>query len=138
MRQWLIMAVLVVLFGCSAKSEPEAKPLKTITLEEVYPSPSSITAVDRIELRDMSTGNRLSITDQKQILDFINQIKGLKLVPDEEQGLRVGNIYKISMYEGEDLKLGFVSDAVNGVNYINLEFQDRIHDFFEQQFGRDF
>lgn len=121
--------------GCSSK--PEINQLEPITLSKAYPG--NILDADKIELLDGSTGERKTIKQENQINTFIRQIKDIELVPDENQEQRVGNIYNISLFRGEEKKLGFVSDEINGINYkANLKFQGYIQAFFEEQFGREF
>jgi hypothetical protein len=126
--------------GCSSK--PEVKQLESIQLEPITLSkayPGNILEVNKIELMDGSTGERKTIMQEDQINNFISQIKDIELVPDENQEQRVGNIYNIRLLKGEEKKLGFVSDEINGINYkANLKFQGYIKAFFEEYFGREF
>lgn len=130
-----VIFILVLFLGC--QENPKTKVLVPITISKVYPG--DILEVDRIELLDGSSGDRKTIKDRSQIIQWISHIKEIELIPDKDQQPRVGNIYNISLFKGEIKKLGFVSNEINGVYYkSNLEFQGYIKAFFEEQFGRHF
>jgi len=131
----VICIALLILGGC--RTPPEKPELKPITLAEVYPG--DIRDVNRIELRDGSSGEKKIVEDPELIESWISQIKHLELVPDKNQEGRVGFLYGISLYEGEELKFGFTPNNIQGIYYeSNPEFDQRINALFEEQFGREF
>ena len=131
----LVILLLFLVTGCQGSRESIV--LQSITLSQIYPG--SILNVNKIELLDGSSGERKLIEDQGQIKKWINQIKDIELIPDSNQEGRVGYIFGISLYEEGELKLGFIPNRINKIYYKNnIEFQEHIKIFFEEQFGREF
>ncbi|SFM46848.1 hypothetical protein SAMN03159341_1366 [Paenibacillus sp. 1_12] len=135
MRQFIIITLLLLITGCQGKTDPIH--LKPITLSEAYPG--SIMEVDKIELLDGSSGERKIIENKGEIKQWISKIKDIKLNPEDKQEGRVGYIFGISLYEGEKIMLGFIPNQINKMYYkTNIEFEQHIRTFFEEQFGRKF
>lgn len=133
-RLWIIL-VFVLVPGCQSK--PESLPLRPLSLSEVYPG--DILQVDKVILADGSTGARRVIEDRQQIAEWITRIKDIKLTPDQNQEDRTGFMFGISLYEGEEKKLGFIPNLIQGVYYKpNSEFEGYIRAFFEKYFDRRF
>lgn len=130
MKSFII--ILLLLIGCQEKTEPIN--LKPMTLSEAYPG--DISEVDKIELLDGTSGNREVVKDQKVIEEWINKVKDIELTPDDNQEARVGYIYGISLFVGEELKLGFIPNHINEIYYkTNDEFIEHLESIFEQQLG---
>ncbi|MBW5446212.1 hypothetical protein GE107_09090 [Cohnella sp. CFH 77786] len=135
MKRAIIVAILLLVMGCQGKTE--TIDLKPITLAEAYPG--DISEVGRVELLDGSTGERKTIKDRQKIQHWIGQIKDIQLTPDINQEGRTGFIFGISLYKGEEMKLGFIPNQIHHIYYeSNPEFEERIRSFFEEQFGRNY
>ncbi|MGZ7440466.1 hypothetical protein [Paenibacillus sp. TH7-28] len=129
-RIWIVL-VFVLVVGC--QSSAEAIPLRPISLSEVYPG--DILQVDKVILVDGSTGARRAIEDRQQITEWISRMKDIELTPDENQEDRTGFMFGISLYEGEEKKLGFIPNLIQGVYYKpNPEFEGYIKALFEKHF----
>ncbi|MDQ0874430.1 hypothetical protein QFZ77_003089 [Paenibacillus sp. V4I3] len=143
MRKFLIVAILslFLLSACSSqqKYSEQTKPtqLISITLTDAYPG--NLTNVNRVELFDGSSGERKIVADRTIIQNWLNQIKDIKLIPEKDQGVRAGDVFGITLYEGEVKKFGFLSGNVNNVYYkTNKDFVEPIRALFKEQFGRQF
>ncbi|PKQ89291.1 hypothetical protein CXK86_19770 [Paenibacillus sp. BGI2013] len=126
-----ICILLVLLMGVAivACSKPQAEKLTTMTLQELYPG--DIANVDSIEITDGSSGERKMFSNQKQILEWIDQIKDMKFEPDSNQEERSGFLYSVSLREGHMSKLGFTPNSQGGHNYIhNEELTLKIQEMF--------
>ncbi|MCU6713017.1 hypothetical protein M6D81_30385 [Paenibacillus sp. J5C_2022] len=107
------------------------------SISEQYPGQLSL--VDKIILLDGSTGETKTVEDKSAIQGWLNRIKLITLYPDENQEDRSGFRFRISLYEGESKKLGFIATAINGVYYQpNEQLYEYIRSLFEEQFGRTF
>jgi hypothetical protein len=143
MRSGLLLTMILFVSLTACRSDENPKPelespnLKPIKLAEVYPG--DIKKIDKIELLDGSSGERRTVRDKERIKVWIDGIKDIVLYPEENQESRVGFIYGIEFYEGQEKKLGFIPTAINGTYYkINEEFDKSVKAFFEEQFGRGF
>ncbi|MEK4372358.1 hypothetical protein [Paenibacillus sp. FSL R5-0473] len=114
-----ILLVLLMGFAIVACSKPQAEKLTTMTLQELYPG--DIANVDSIEITDGSSGERKMFFNQKQILEWIDQIKDMKFEPDSNQEERSGFLYSVSLREGHMSKLGFTPNSQGGHYYIHNE-----------------
>ena len=137
MRKLVIFFLLTVLLGCEAQPDKQPAALQPVTLVEVYPG--EFAKITKIELADGSTGERKTIEDRQTIGRLLDRIKDVVLVPEEKQELIIGNIFRVYLYEGNDISFGFDSGTINGVNYkTNNDFVEPIRAFFAEQFGRAF
>ena len=135
MKRVMIIFLLIIITGCQGNPEPVV--LNPISLSEAYPG--NITEVDKIELLDGSSGERKVIENQVVIEQWISKIKNIELIPDDNQEGRVGFVFGISLYEGDELKLGFIPNQINNIYYkSNNEFFGLIRELFEEQFGKEF
>ncbi|WP_234447833.1 hypothetical protein [Viridibacillus soli] len=71
-------------FGCG---------IETKTLEEFYEK--DLSKVCEIKIVDGNTGEESFSTDQEKIDDFINDIRDIEFIPDENQEKRDGFHYSI-------------------------------------------
>lgn len=132
----VIFLPLLILFGCQGKEDTVTHHPIT-TLSQAYPG--DIIAVDRLELVDGSSGDRIMMEDKTEIKEWIGLIKDLELTPDPNQEGRTGYIFGITLYEGEEQKLSFIPNYINNIYYqSNKEFEAQIRALFEAQFGREF
>lgn len=135
MKQVIVFFLLIIITGCRDNADPVI--LNPISLSKAYPG--NITEIDKIELLDGSTGERKVIEDQVVIEQWISKIKDIELIPDDNQEGRVGYVFGISLYEGNEIKLGFIPNQINKIYYkTNNEFTGLIRELFEEQFGRGF
>ncbi|PFA66799.1 hypothetical protein CN378_12940 [Bacillus sp. AFS015802] len=90
------MLTLIVLAGCG---------LETQTLSEFYPK--DLDDVTKITLVDGSTGNKKYTTNQVVIKKFLNQIKAITFIPDDNQEERTGWRYSITLYQQNERTFQF-------------------------------
>lgn len=111
--------------------------LKPITISQVYPG--NIMCVARIELIDGSSGQRVKIEDKNEIDHFLNEIKDEILTPDDNQEPRVGYIFRIALYEGNELKMDFIPNSINKIYYNpNENLNNILRETFTKKFGKKF
>lgn len=135
MKHVIVIALLIMITGCRGNPDPVI--LNPISLSEVYPG--NITEVDKIELLDGTSGKRKVIEDQVVIEQWIRKIKDIPLIPDDNQEERIGYIYGVSLYEGNEVKLGFIPNQIKKIYYkTNNEFIEHIRELFEEQFEKRF
>lgn len=121
--QWflfiLIMIIILVCVGC-AKGETAVKPkLSVKQLEEFYPG--DISNVDHIEIRSGSTGALKIVNDKQLAQDWIAKVRHMKLTPDRNQEGRVGYLFYVDLFEGQDKKLRFLPNEIAGTYYVYSE-----------------
>jgi hypothetical protein len=49
--------------------------------------------------------------ERNEVDQFLNEIKDEKLIPDSNQELRVGYIFRIALYKGNELKIDFIPNS---------------------------
>ena len=93
MRLGLVLVLIVscLLTACSAKTQ---------SLEAFY-TEDGIESVDKIVIADGSTGYIKTLTDVKQINEFLGLIKDIEFSPQDNQEKRDGFLYSITLYDGE-------------------------------------
>ena len=101
----LALLFLVSLTGC----EPE-----TTSIEENYNG--NFDKVNKIEIVDGNTGESATTNENDQIQTFINEIKDVKFIPDNDQSKRDGFHYSITFYEWDEQKFQF------GLNQIDEHY----------------
>lgn len=139
MRTIVVCLLFLLTIGCEATSSDDKKPvqLDTTTLENEYPG--DISNVDKIELVDGTSGERIRIEDKGIIQEWLRQMKNIELEPDDNQEGRVGYLFRTILYEGDMKKFEFLPDEMKRVYYEhNEKFEGPIRSFFEEQFGRTF
>lgn len=99
-------AIAIMLAGCG---------LETKTLPEFYEK--DLDEVSKIVIWDGSTGYKKKITDKAMIDKFLNTIKEIKFIPEENQEKRVGWRYSINLYEKEKRTFQFTLNEVDGDYY---------------------
>lgn len=103
---FLAFFIMIFLVGCG---------LETKTLPEFYQK--DISDVSKIVIGDGNTGYKKTFTDKKVIDDFLNKIKDIKFIPDENQEDRSGTNYSISLFEGDEKTFSFTLIQVNDHYY---------------------
>ncbi|RIX53674.1 hypothetical protein D3P08_09635 [Paenibacillus nanensis] len=139
MRTIVVCLFFLLAIGCEAGSSGNKKPVQlgTTTLENEYPG--DISNVDKMELVDGSSGEKIRIEDKGIIQEWLRQMKDIELAPDDNQEGRVGYLFRTILYEGDMKKLEFLPDEMKQVYYEhNEQFEGLIRRFFEEQFGRTF
>ncbi|THF72719.1 hypothetical protein [Cohnella fermenti] len=138
MRMLMSLIIVVLLAACQGNgSRPDAASLMPITLEKAYAG--NIGDVDRLELLDGSTGERKLVNDREAVQEWIGRIKGIELVPEADQQGRVGYLFSVGLYEGDEKTFGFLPSEINGIYYEeNNELTEQLRALFEEQFGRSF
>jgi hypothetical protein len=102
----LVILIFIVLTGCG---------LETKTLPQFYDE--DLSEVTKIVIFDGNTGYKKTIEDKKAINDFLDDIKDIKFIPDENQESRDGFNYAITLYENEKETFQFGLTQVNDHYY---------------------
>ena len=85
-----LLAILLLLSGCNEKTQ---------TIEEIY-NEAKIENIDKVTIKDGSTGFSKTITNQEQIGEFltlINEIEFTRIDKAEEWGF----LYLITLFDGK-------------------------------------
>ncbi|RHW41750.1 hypothetical protein D1B31_07595 [Neobacillus notoginsengisoli] len=98
--------VAFILAGCG---------LETKTLPEFYEN--DLDGVTRIVIWDGSTGYKKTMTDKALIEEFLNKMKDIKFIPEENQEERTGWRYSINLYEKGKRTFQFTLNKVNNHYY---------------------
>ncbi|MGM9949442.1 MAG: hypothetical protein ACI33P_04920 [Lysinibacillus sp.] len=102
----LFVFLLVIVTGCS---------LETTTLPQFYEE--DVKNVSKIVILDGSTGAQKTIEDKKAIDDFLNSIKDIQFIPDENQEPRDGFTYAITLHQDGKNPFTFGPTYVNDHYY---------------------
>lgn len=95
--------------------------------------------VSKIELIDGSSGERIKIENKKEIDQFLNEIKDLVLDPEKNQEGRTGYIFRVALYEGDELKMDFIPSSINRTYYkLNEQLNNKLKEIFTKKFNRQF
>jgi len=105
----LVLIASCLLTACSAKTQ---------SLEAFY-TEDGIESVDKIVILDGSTGYKKTLTDMKQINEFLSLIKDIEFSPQDNQEKRDGFLYSITLYDGE-AQFNFSLNQI-GDTYYNTE-----------------
>ncbi|KRF07093.1 hypothetical protein ASG89_17210 [Paenibacillus sp. Soil766] len=121
--QWflfvVIMVIILICFGCG-KGEASEKPRLTVKqLEEFYPG--DISNVDHIEIRSGSTGALKIVNDKQLVQEWLAKVRHMKLTPDPNQEGRVGYLFYVDLFEGQEKKLRFLPNEIAGNYYVYSE-----------------
>lgn len=110
---FLILSVnLLILSACVDTNEITGK---TQSLEQFYKD-AKIDNVDKIFIRDGSTGASKTVTNQEQINEFLSLINEIEYTPQENQEKRKGWTYEITLYD-DDNQFLFYLNNIQGVFY---------------------
>lgn len=121
--QWflfvIIMVIILLCMGCG-KGEASEKPRFTVKqLEELYPG--DISNVDHIEIRSGSTGALKIVNDKQLAQEWLAKVRHMKLTPDPNQEGRVGYLFYVDLFEGQEKKLRFLPNEIAGNYYVYSE-----------------
>lgn len=117
----LALLFLVSLTGCG----PE-----TTSIEELYNG--NLDKVTKINVIDGNTGEIASTKEKDQIQAFINEIKDVKFIRDNDQSKRDGFNYSITFYQGDDQKLQFGLNQIDDDYYhTEPDIKPTIEQFYE-------
>lgn len=129
--------IIILLLGLTACKTTDNPILKPITISQVYSG--SIMNVSKIELIDGSSGERIKIENKKEIDQFLNEIKDLVLDPEINQEGRTGYIFRVALYEGDELKMDFIPSSINRTYYkLNEQLNNKLKEIFTKKFNRQF
>lgn len=110
---FLILSVnLLILSACVDTNEITGK---TQSLEQFYKD-EKIEKVNKIFIRDGSTGASKTVTNQEQINEFLSLINEIEYTPQENQEKRKGWTYEITLYD-DDNQFLFYLNNIQGVFY---------------------
>jgi hypothetical protein len=105
-RKIIPLLLLFLLSGCG---------LETKTLTEFYEQ--DFEEVTKIQIMDGNTGFKKEILDKKEIDDFLNKIKDIRFIPEDDQEDRDGTRYSITFYLEEEATFSFALNKVNDHYY---------------------
>lgn len=74
--------------------------LETKTLSQFYEK--ELGDVTKIVIVDGSTGYKKTVTENEIIKEFIDEIKDIKFIPDENQEERTGGLYSITLFQDNE------------------------------------
>jgi hypothetical protein len=65
--------------------------------------------------------------------------KDEKLIPDSNQEPRTGYIFRLALYEGNELKLNFIPNSINEIQYkTNDDLTRKLKELFTMKFNKKF
>ncbi|MET3695871.1 hypothetical protein SAMN05877753_102600 [Bacillus oleivorans] len=102
----VVFVLIIILSTCG---------LETKTLEQFYEG--NLNDVTQIRILDGNTGYSKTVTDQTVIANFLDKIKDIKFIPEENQEDRDGFNYAIALYENEKDTFSFSLTRFNGHYY---------------------
>lgn len=124
-RRYLIIPNLILVLlitGCN---------LETKTFAEFYEK--DLRDVSEIVIVDGNTGEDKRITDKDEIDSFLNKIRNIKFIPEENQEERDGFNYSISLFENNERTFQFGPTQVNeNYYYTEPDIHPIINDFNEE------
>ncbi|MFF5994700.1 hypothetical protein AAGS61_08050 [Lysinibacillus sp. KU-BSD001] len=88
--------LIVLMFGWLVTACSE----KTQSLEAFY-TEEGIESVDKVVILDGSTGYTKTLTDIVQINEFLALVKDIEFSPQDNQEMRYGFLYVITLYDEE-------------------------------------
>ncbi|MCT8138338.1 hypothetical protein H1D32_11605 [Anaerobacillus sp. CMMVII] len=125
-----ISLFLIVLFSFSIGCQ-KVETVKTMTFEEIYPG--NLSEVSKVEIRH-GGGEVKTITDKATITDWLDSIKDISFIHDENQEKRVGYLFYVKLFAGEELKLYFDTSSINDYYYLkNEQLLERIYALFNER-----
>ncbi|SDW23898.1 hypothetical protein [Paenibacillus sp. CF384] len=137
MKRITVFFLVIFLAGCQMHLGGSSGKLHAITLAEAYSG--DISKVTRIELLNGSSGEHATVEDKDTISQWINQVKDLRLKPDDNQEPRTGYVFGISLFEGDVKTMRFTPNGIGEVYYeSNSQFEALTRSLFEKAFGHAF
>ncbi len=117
-----IFFTMLVLVGCG---------LETKTLPEFYEN--DLDGVTKLAIVDGSTGDKKTVTDQKVINKFLNELENIKFIPDEDQEKRAGWRYSITLFQQDESTFRFTLSEIDEHYYhTEPDIFPIVDDFYEK------
>ncbi|MFN7249835.1 MAG: hypothetical protein ACK4M9_03500 [Anaerobacillus sp.] len=107
-----LLFVVLMLVGCS---NIVSNSLETNTLTEFYEK--DLQNVSKVVIVDGSTGYKKTIDENVVIEGFLDEIKDIKFIPEENQEGRVGWRYSITLSQDDEYTFMFGLTQVNDNYY---------------------
>ncbi|KOS60866.1 hypothetical protein FJQ98_17790 [Lysinibacillus agricola] len=126
MKKSMFGILFVILFLLSACTVA-----KTQTLEEFYKD-AKIENVDKVIIQDGSTGYAKTITKQEQIGEFLNLIKDIEFIPQDNQEERTGWLYGIALLDGEKEFIFTLSEIDNTYYDSKSDIHPIVENYYKQ------
>jgi hypothetical protein len=108
-----ILFVVMMLVGCSNVG---TNSLETKTLTQFYKK--DLQNVSKIVIVDGSTGYKKTIDENTVIEDFLDEIKDIKFIPEDNQEGKVGWRYSITLSQDDEYTFQFGLTQVNDHYYL--------------------
>lgn len=106
MKKAFALLLVMVVSGCG---------LEVKTLGEFYEG--DLENVSRVVVVDGNTGNQLTVEEEATIQSFLEEMREVEFIPEENQEARDGFNYSISLFEGEKKTFQFGATRVNDHYY---------------------
>ncbi|MCA0972326.1 hypothetical protein LCM20_17090 [Halobacillus litoralis] len=104
--------------------------LEEKTLAEFYEE--DLKDVSKIVMTDGNTGYKETVTDKEAVNTFIDEIKDIKFLPEENQEARTGFNYSISFFDGNEETFQFGPTQVNeNYYYTEPDIHPILTDFYK-------
>ncbi|MDX8360415.1 hypothetical protein [Cytobacillus sp. IB215316] len=113
MKKFVLLTMVVTRFLTISIVVYHRQTHQTKTLMQLYEH--QLSKVSTVTIVDGSTGYKKTVIDQQVIDAFLENIQYVKFIPDENQELRDGFRYAITLYEMEDVTFNFSLTKVDGV-----------------------
>ncbi|UVI29305.1 hypothetical protein [Paenibacillus spongiae] len=127
---FVLVVFMLIVAGCSETAPEQEPPLTTKNLDELYPG--DIQKVDYIEIRSGSTGELRTYTDEKQIQDWIREVRDTPFVPDPNQEGRTGFLYAVTLFVNKEVQFSFTTNSTGRHYYIHNDgLLEKIQALFE-------
>jgi hypothetical protein len=128
----IVLITIFVLIGGCTDQETTHLDLHSKRLMDFYPG--DISKVNHIEIRSGSTGDLVTITDIQQVQDWISGVDSIEFIPDSNQEEKKGYLFFVDLFEGNERKLRFSPDDVEGHYYIyNKELEKEMAELFKSK-----
>ena len=125
---------ITALISCSKEDKKINNPT---SIANEYPG--NIQDINKIELIDGKTGESKTITKKDEITNMLNLIKDEKLIPTDNQEGRVGYIFRVKLFENEELIIDFTPNRIKSVEYkSNAELIKKLKGIYKEYFEREF
>ncbi|WP_345239462.1 hypothetical protein [Pontibacillus salipaludis] len=102
MKRILVVMHILVLMGCGLETKP---------LEELYEG--DLSHITRVEIMSGETGEVRTIQDKEKVRLFLDEVKNIQFIPQENQEERSGFRYSVNLYKGNGKTFGFSMNMVN-------------------------
>lgn len=105
--------------------------LETKTFIEFYEG--DLRDVSQVVIVDGNTGEHKTVTDKDVIDSFLNEIRDIKFIPEENQEDSDGFNYSINLFEDNEKTFQFGPTQVNeNYYYTEPDIYPILHDFYEE------